>query len=475
MKHIKIDEQSGLLLLAALFSLLLLENGMYLFFITAVVFLLLYMLQQPLKPAVFSLIVLQHFMQISAGVWLCIYLGKEMNYNTSSRTTATIVAVIGLAFLMAPIIYYQSKLPQQTLSSLRSYAEAFSTKKTIYAYLISLFVTSALTALAFGFSGLTQVIFSVVKIKWILFLLMGFQCFLKNEYKKIFFFIVAIEFASGLFSFFSEFKTVIYFLIILSLTFIEKLNPKQLLYMTAIGVWLIAFGLFWTNIKGEYRAFINTGTNNQAVMVEKDAAYNKLYDLGSNINDDKLEGSVVQMLDRVQYTYHLAKTIDRVPAVLPFENGNNWLESLSFATTPRYLNPNKPEYDATAKTVRYTGLRYSGRDKGVSFSLGYFADSYIDFGLWGMMGVLLALGTLYGVLYNFLLRKSTTNLIFNYAVVGAFFMEFNALEMDSTYILGRLFANTVTFLVMIQFLFPLVMEFITIKAEKEPALIFEMK
>ena len=151
---------------------------------------------------------------------------------------------------------------------------------------------------------------------------------------------------------------------------------------------------------------------------------------------------------------------------MPFENGANWLRSLEFATTPRIFNPDKPNYDATEKTKKYTGIRYAGRAQGASFSLGYFPDCYIDFGIYGMMGFLFIIGMLYKFIYSYLLRKSSKNLVFNYAVVGAFFLEFNALEMDSTYLLGRLFSSMVTFYILIQFFFPWVINYITVKPER---------
>ena len=191
-----------------------------------------------------------------------------------------------------------------------------------------------------------------------------------------------------------------------------------------------------------------------------------MVDLSSKANNEGLDGSVQDFLDRLQYTYHFAKTIDRIPAVMPFEYGDNWLRSLEFATTPRILNPNKGTYDATEKTKKYTGLRYAGSAQGASFSLGYFPDSYIDFGIYGMMVVLLGIGMLYMYIYSYLLRKSSKNLVFNYAVVGAFFLEFNALEMDSTYLLGRLLSSMVVFYILIQFFFPWVINYITIKPEK---------
>ena len=187
------------------------------------------------------------------------------------------------------------------------------------------------------------------------------------------------------------------------------------------ALFLAFFALVWTNIKTDYRSFLNGGQKSQTVTVERGDAIDKLVDLSSNVNEKSLNTSIVDMLDRLQYTYHFAKTIDRIPAILPFENGANWLTSLEFTTTPRFLNPDKPNYDATEKTKKYTGIKYAGRQEGASFSLGYFPDCYIDFGLYGMMLMLLAIGFLYRFIYAYLLKNASTSLVFNYAVAGAFF------------------------------------------------------
>lgn len=454
MKHIKIDEMSMVFIIGSLLMCLVMQNGFYVFLPLFTFFVLIYFVQQPYKPGVFSLIILQHYLQIAAGVWLCNYIDQDINYNTPSRSTAVTACCIGLTFLVAPIVYVQSKIPKQTFESLKDSVSRFSSQKVMYAYIISFFVASGLGSIAFVFGGLTQVIISFVKVKWILFLLFGYQSILKNENKTIFLVFIALEFVSGFLGFFSEFKTVLYFLIILGVGLIEKLTFKQVFSFLILGVALGFFALAWSGIKSDYRSFLNGGQRSQTVVVEKDEAIDKLIDLSKGVSSESLNNSVVGFLDRLQYTYHFAKTIDRVPEVLPFEYGKNWLASLEFTTTPRLLNPDKPNYEATVKTKKYTGIKYAGAKEGVSFSLGYFPDSYIDFGLYGMMFVLLALGSVYALVYSYLMKNASRNMVFNYATVGAFFMELNALEMDSTYLLGRFFASIVTFVVLVKFFFP---------------------
>ena len=66
-----------------------------------------------------------------------------------------------------------------------------------------------------------------------------------------------------------------------------------------------------------------------------------------------------------------------------------------------------------------------------------------------------AIGLVYGVLYRYFILKASPNLLFNYAVAGSFFMEFNSYEIDGTVLLGRLLASVVTYFVCIKFFFPI--------------------
>ncbi len=457
---IRIDELSSFFFVALSLILFLFNNGFYLFFPALFLYLLFFLVQKPLRPGVFMLLVFQHFLQISAGVWLANYLGKELNYNTPSRSVAVIASTIGLCVLMLPVIYYQNKMPRFSRGQLHGFALQFDIVKVMYLYLGCFFLASFLGSIAFLFSGLTQILISLVKIKWVFFLLFGYLTILRKERLPLFYLFIFLEFINGFLGFFSDFKTVIYFVIVLLLGLLERLRFQQVIQIVIISGILGLFALVWTNIKSDYRSFLNRGEKNQNVSVESKEALGKLIDLSGDVKNKSLDAGVVDLLDRLQYTYHFAKTIDRVPENLPHEYGANWLMSIEFTTTPRFLNPDKPIYDATEKTKKYTGLRYAGQNEGASFSLGYFPDCYIDFGLYGMMFVLLAIGLLYMVIYRFLFNNSPDNYLLKCSIVSAFFLEFNALEMDSTYMLGRLFSSFVTFFVLLKFLFPRIYEYV---------------
>lgn len=457
------DELTQLSIVALVALQLMLPNGFYLFLCYTVLLYLLYNLSQPYKPAIFTIVAINHMVQVLPGIWLANYLDKDLNYRSIYTDRATILSIIGFLFLFAPVMYQQNKLKKMSLPEFKVQALRLSTTKTLHCYLIALAITSVLTGLAFVFAGFTQIILSVVKVKWFFFLLFGYQVFLKKEKQLIFYLLVGFEFISGFYSFFSEFKTVIYYLAVLLLGFVATINFKQLA-IGAVGIFCLVFlGLMWTSIKNEYRTFLNKGEAQQVAAVSKDDALEKLLELSNASQEKGTEGSTKAFLERLQYTYHFAKTIERVPEVIPFQNGANWAENIEFATTPRFLNPDKPIIDNSAKTTRYTGIRYLGTKQGVSFSLGYFAEFYIDFGPYFMMLGILALGFVYAFLYKYFLTRSSDNPIYNYALVGAFFFEFANFEIDGTFLTGRLFASIVTFVALGWFFGKPLLNYISVK------------
>lgn len=464
--RISFDGGSQALLMLLFFGQLFFNNGLYLF-IGAVFFWIVFSnLQQPLKPSIFTIIFVYHFIQISASVWLSNYIGQPVDYRSPHAGDAIIFSYIGLAILIIPVIYFQNKIPVLSLEILRRHANRLSIKYSFNAYVISFFITNALGGIAFAMGGLTQIVISLLKIKWFFFLLFGFQAILKKRMRWYFFGAIAVEFLLGLLSYFSDFKTVIFFVGFLFISFLVKVNLKQLIYAIIAGVLLFFMGIKWTSIKGEYRTYLNQGSKSQTVQVGNEAAFSKLVELSGAKSD--FDQAAISMLDRIQYTYHLSKVMDRVPAVIPYQYGQNWESILSFTLTPRLLDPSKPKIDNSVKTSKYTGISYLGAKSGVSFSLGYFADSYIDFGYYGMMIPLLIIGLIYGTTYFFFLRRSSPNYIFNFAVVGAIFMEFHGFEMDAIYFTGRLIVTLLTFFILQVLVFPWLYRKLKVRATFEP-------
>lgn len=460
LNKIKIEEGVKFFLIFLLISQLFLINGYYLFICTLVLYFGIYYLQQQYKPAVFTIIFIYHFLQIISGVWQASYLGNDINYRSDNMGLATIISLLGLIIMFLPVIYYQSKIPPLNFQVLKEHAHKLSINKTYYVYLIAFFVTGFLNGIRFLLPGYTQFIISIISLKWFFFVLFGFQSLLKNKRKKEFYFFILLEFVLGFYSFFSDFKTVLFFVAVIYFTLLNRITIKRIVIATVITVIGFLGATIWTTIKVDYRKFLNKGSVSQNVEVSQNEALTKLYEI-TNTRGKKVTSSATEkLLDRLQGTFHLAKTMDRIPAIIPYQNGSNWGETFAYVFTPRLFNPDKAQLNSSEKASYYTGIKYAGRDQGTAFSLGYFADSYIDFGIYGMLIALFFIGLLFGYTYFYFLRNSSSNYIFNYSVVCALYMRFFAFEMDSIFFIGNLFTDLITYFLLSKFFFPWLYNFL---------------
>lgn len=459
--RVKIEPGVKGILLLLLFGQLLFINGIYLFSCILVFYGILYYLQHPYKSSVFTIMYLYHLLQVYAGVLMYTYAGQDMNRAQEHMGVVTLASLIGLIIMFIPLIYYQHRFPPVTLEILKKHVNRFSINRSFNAYVTAFMIASFLTAIKFIYGGYTQIIVSLINVKWFFFLLFGFQAILKNKRKKEFYFFITLEFVLGFASFFSEFKTVLFFTTLLYLTLLLNITMKKLSIAAGIGFLGMIMVLIWTNVKTEYRNFLNKGRGIQNVSVSRNEALVKLYELSNKNNESIFTSATGQFLYRLQATKNFALTMKRVPNIIPYQNGKNWTETFQFVLTPRILNPNKPVIDFSTKVTKYTGIQHAGMQQGTSFSLGYFADCYIDFGIMGMMIPIFLIGLFFAFFHNYFLRNSSNNLIFNYSVTGALFMEFFALEMDNTYLLGRLFAGILTFLMLKLIFFKRLVNYLT--------------
>jgi len=363
-----------------------------------------------------------------------------------------------MSFVFAEVAYKDLVVTAEIFANAVKKIDA---KRVLYLYILLYFISSILGRLAFGFGSLTQIFLNIALLKWAGFVLLGYLTYKNKEYRLFFLVAFLLDFVAGFFSFFSSFKDVFFYSAVILMTFISKINFNVSFKLGVGVIALFYLAVVWTVIKGDYRRFLNEGTGQQVVNVSEDKAFNKLSNLLASVNDESLTEGVGSFFYRLQYVYHLAKSMDIVPATIPFQHGNVWRETVQFVLVPRILNPNKGTLDNSIKASKYTGIQFSGASRGVSFSLGYFADCYVDFGVPGMFLALAAIAFIFAKIYRFLLLKATGNIVVNYAIIIAFFVQFSFFEMDGTFMFGRLFTSFVVFLVLKYTLFPRMEKFIS--------------
>lgn len=413
-------------------------------------------------PNVFTFIIVFHWAQI---VTYILFVNSawhgDLNYLTYSSVKAYLAAMAGIvlmSFVFNKVAYSKLNI---SAADFEEAVDQINPRKVLYLYLILYVLSNILGGLAFGYASLTQIFLNIALLKWAGFVLLGYLSFKKKEYRLFFVTAFALDFVAGFFSYFSSFKEVIFYAAIVLMTYMKKINFSVSVKAIIVGSLLFFIAIVWTVVKGEYRNFLNEGSRQQVVIVSQGEAFTKLSDLLTVVNKESFAAGIGQFFYRLQYVYHLSKAMDYVPAAVPFQHGQVWRQTVRFTTVPRVLDPNKGVFDASLKASRFTGIQYLGTAQGVSFSLGYFADCYVDFGIPGMFLAIAAIAFVWSKIFRYFLLESTGNIVINYAIVAAFFVQFCFFEMDGTFMFGRMFTTFIVFLFLKYTLFKRLEKFVS--------------
>lgn len=270
--------------------------------------------------------------------------------------------------------------------------------------------------------------------------------------------IMGYNVAVSLASFFSEWRE---FVILFAFVGLIQSTVPSLSKIRRLAV-VAFFGLFavttWQAVKQQYRTFISGETDAQVVRVSQGEALEYLYNLSKfywlgtgevettkNQKELLITEDVGQAtLERVGYLDFFARMMQYVPEEIPHEGGGLLKGNLSFALIPRILNPNKGVKDDQWKVEYYTKRIISDNS---SFSLGHFAEHYVDFGPFGMVISLFIFG-LFGALLSMQFTRgqgliAAVDLIALFSILSLF-VSFQA---DAIKIYGQSFWGAVVYLV----------------------------
>jgi hypothetical protein len=425
----------------------LVNNGIYLFCCLLTLYSILLLLWRQNRPGILVFAFLMQWTQVVAFVIWMNVLDMDINRVSPHAGTAVILACLGIIIMAATLSRAIGPLRVPSDEELVRQARLINERKILILYLFSTFFLGGLGFVLGSSSGLFQILMTLSSLKWVFFLVYAYVCWINKKNRVILAVIILFEFSTALYSYFSTFKEVILFTIILALTFVRKVSLKQFLNGLCIIIFVGFLLITWTAIKGDYRKYLNGGSHQQVVGVSRDAAFNKIGEKIGTLHWQDYQNAMIVFLYRVQYILHLAKTMDRVPAVLPHEYGGLWWENISFVLVPRLFNPDKPIYEATKKTNKYTGIHYSGFKQGASFSLGYFADSYIDFGYVGMFFPLAMIALFVSFIYRSFYSLKL-NILFRYALINVALYEYTSFEADGLFLFGRLLLMFLVFYIL---------------------------
>ena len=91
-----------------------------------------------------------------------------------------------------------------------------------------------------------------------------------------------------------------------------------------------------------------------------------------------------RLVFRTAYVEYFGAAHPNCAERVPHERGKLWGEALLHVLAPRILVPSKRVIHDSDRTNAYSGVSVARGEDGTSISLGYMAESYIDFGPVGM-------------------------------------------------------------------------------------------
>jgi hypothetical protein len=404
------------------------------------------------------------FLQIFATF---LYLEIESEFEVKNKFNLIVTKEIGMISLLhlilmffAFILFFKNSTKLDNNILIHNISK-IRFKNLLIFYFIMSFIFPVLSAISVNNASLQQFFMALAVLKDFTLILFAFYYSFYKENRSIIVFIFLFEFLLGFVSYFSSFKDVILYIIIVAITLTNGISFKRVLYLSPIFVFVIYLMSFWSFVKGDYREFISNGEIGQNVNVDNSLAISYLFNSIQNFGLEEFNSGFTTFLGRAQYLEEYQTVVQNVPSTIPHQNGNVTKDAFEFIATPRFLNPNKNILDPSEKTAKYTGRQVANVEMGTSISLGFFTDLYIDFGFIGMTIALLILGVLLAWFFKYVFTNKKYSSIFNISILIAIITNIGTFESDLTFYLGILRNYIVVYIFCDLFLFKSLNRYLT--------------
>jgi hypothetical protein len=366
----------------------------------------------------------------------------DLSYYGNSETLplANFLGVTSLVFFILGIQIPVSKIKILDLKNLSHELSYYDSRKIIFTYIIfsvssNVFLKLLLTASA------GQLFFAFLNFKWVMLTFLVVHSLLFPSNIKYVIIIVSIEIILSFSGFWSSFKD--YIIILLGAFFLlnKRISFKNIIYISITLSILYVFLVIWTKSKGEYRFYLTGGERTQAVVQNNSLENIGIFysivkkDFNSNNFLESFKQGNISLLYRISYIEYFSMALKQVPTMIPYENGKLTKEAIMHVLQPRIFFPDKKAIDDSEITSKYTGISFSGREQGASFSLGMVPECYIDFGPFYMFLPIFIYGICMGLMYSYFMKKAR-NIIWGLCYSAPMYNFLPAFGIPSTKFFG---------------------------------------
>jgi len=398
------------------------------------------LLWRPGEPPILFAAFFIQWLQISLSLFRASFYGLELHDLLASSdgiVTATWLSLFGLIALACGVRLMLRGVGPGAWDVLIFEIQQYSLKKAFIAYWIAQIVFFELETVTWWYPGLTQPLLALSNLRWVFFFVVATIVFVKKRGYSLLIILFLFELVRGFLSFFSDFTQVFLIAALAFITARPKINTWTLAVTSVIFAGVLVLSAAWSVVKMDYRDFLNGGTGRQIVTASPIDRLDRISDLMLNQGLTHLSKGFDMLARRIEYTYFFGRVVDRVPKVLPYDDGAFWGDAVLRIFTPRLLFPDKsPILLEVLTTQHYAGLNLSWMTNNqTEIPLGYMAESYIDFGSVGMLVPIFLLGLLFGAQYRYLITQPRY-LLFAYGAAPVILMPMAQYGWSAAKILG---------------------------------------
>lgn len=345
-----------------------------------------------------------HLFQIIAGVLYTSLTGRLLTTHAAPQYHFMMVLAVGsLAAMFGGFVIGDRWVAKARRAVPRVTLDVTLTQ-LVAVYIAALVSRDSLIGFVETVPAFAQAIYAISAVQMGLFYLLVRRLF-RDQRHVLVLLVVGFETIRGFSGFYSSFKEP---LILSLIAGMEVFQPRKAAHW-AISVLLVgsvlSLSVVWLGIRGAIRDDITTTdiVRGQAERVEFALTEFRLW---WQLEPEYKMFDVDALAERVWDVYYTALALDRVPSVLPHENGAILRAAFQHVLTPRFLNPDKPPLPSESDDVRkYAGVHVAGLEEGTTIAFGYVIQAYIDFGIPWMFLPSLGFGLFLGAAYRFFLTS----------------------------------------------------------------------
>jgi hypothetical protein len=447
---------SGIVFIGMLWGITIGESPLLTILAGLVIILTVKLLWRAGQPPTLLLVAAVHLLQVTTALIYANLAGVNINSLSDygvDLENATYVALGGIFCLILGMSLGDTGPPVWSPVVAQAEARNWSPRSAFRFFVVTFGIGSLFDLLSTLSEGVRQIFLAGAGIQWIGIFLLAYVCLSQKRGFSYLLGAVGIEVAIGFTGFFGEFRNVFFALFAAIVSARPKVNFSSIVSIIVAATFALLLSAYWSAIKKDYRKFVNEGSKEQVVLVPLEDRLAFFVDRAKDFDTDTLATGFDLLFKRIAYVEFFGATLHFVPDGRPHENGAMTMAAISHILLPRLLFPDKaPLPIDTAVTAAYTGLpmRVS---QGVSISIGYAGELYIDYGVLGMMACMGIIGFFYGKASRFIQQHFNSALV-SYGATVTLLMPGLYFETALPKILGGVITSFIILLLMSKFVLP---------------------